>query len=210
MRIAGLVLAAGAGTRMGGPKADLPVGGRTLLDHALSALTQGGCSPVLAVVRPAQQAPVGAPDAPDALGGSQLAPRTRRPGPSLRVVNPEPDRGMRSSLLLGLEAAPACAAVAVALVDTPGLTAAAVATVIGAWTPGRIAVARARGRRAHPVVMSPAMWLEAVVLAEPDEGARRFLRAHPERVDEVEVDIDPADLDTPEDLAAWRERTGTT
>ena len=48
------------------------------------------------------------------------------------VVNPSPERGMRSSLLLGLAAAGG-EAVAVLLVDTPGIEADAVATVVSHW-----------------------------------------------------------------------------
>lgn len=94
-------------------------------------------------------------------------------------------------------------AVAVVLVDVPGLTAQVIATVVQAWKPGRIAVALSGGRRTHPIVMSHPMWSETLASAGPDEGARRFLRAHPHLIDEVEVVFDPSDLDTPADLAAW-------
>jgi len=43
-------------------------------------------------------------------------------------------------------------------------------------------------------------------MAGPDEGARRFLESRPDLVDEVLVEGDPVDLDTPEDLAAWDTR----
>jgi molybdenum cofactor cytidylyltransferase/nicotine blue oxidoreductase len=51
--------------------------------------------------------------------------------------------------------------------------------------------------------MAPPLWQEALAQAGPDEGARRFLQAHPELVDEVAVPGDPADLDTPADLRRW-------
>jgi molybdenum cofactor cytidylyltransferase/nicotine blue oxidoreductase len=51
--------------------------------------------------------------------------------------------------------------------------------------------------------MAPDLWRTALELAGPDEGARRLLAARPDLVDEVRVDGDPADLDTPGDLTRW-------
>lgn len=180
--VAGAVLAAGAGTRMGEPKATLMLDGGRLLDRAIAALRTGGCDPVYAVVRSG----VAVPDA-------------------VSIVNPDPERGQRSSLELAVAAA-GTRALAVVLVDVPGLTAQAVRAVIESWRPGRIAVATAGGRRTHPTVMAAEQWRAARGLAGPDEGARAYLRAHPELVDEIPVDVDPTDLDTPDDLAAWRAR----
>jgi molybdenum cofactor cytidylyltransferase/nicotine blue oxidoreductase len=179
--VAGAVLAAGSGTRMGTPKAELVVGAERLLDRAVRAVSDGGCAPCYAIVRDAT-----------AVAGA------------VAVVNPDPARGQRSSLELAVEAAGDVAALAVVLVDVPGLSADAVRTVTAAWRPGRIAVGVSGSRRAHPTVMSPELWRAALGLAGPDEGARALLRARPELVDEVAVELDPADLDTPADLAAWR------
>ncbi|GAB2488197.1 nucleotidyltransferase family protein [Jatrophihabitans fulvus] len=180
MRIAGVVLAAGGGRRMGRPKAEVVVGGVRLLDRAVAALRGGGCDPVLAVVR-------------DGTAVDGAVP----------VVNPDPSRGQRSSLELAVEVAADADALAVLLVDTPGIGADAVAAVLAGWTPGRVAVASFGGRRGHPTVMSPGLWRAALELAGPDEGARALLRRRPELVDEVPVAGDPSDLDTPEDLARW-------
>ncbi len=181
MTVALAVLAAGSGERMGGPKAELRVGGARLLDRAIALARAAGCTPIYAVVR------IGA----EATGAT-------------RVVNPDPSRGMRSSLALAVEAAGDADALAVLLVDMPGLSAAAVRSVVGAWRPDRVAVACYDGVRAHPTVMSPDLWRSALETAGPDEGARAFLTAHPELVDEIDVVGDPADLDTPDDLARWQ------
>jgi molybdenum cofactor cytidylyltransferase/nicotine blue oxidoreductase len=165
---------------MGRPKAGLVVGGRRLLDRAVAALRDGGCAPVIAVVR----------------DGTELAGATR-------VVNPDPSRGMRSSLALAVDAAPEADALAVLLVDVPGVGADAVRAVVAAWRPGRIAIGRYQGRRAHPTVMAPPLWREALALAGPDEGARALLSSRPDLVDEIDVAGDPRDLDTPEDLRDW-------
>jgi molybdenum cofactor cytidylyltransferase/nicotine blue oxidoreductase len=65
-------------------------------------------------------------------------------------------------------------------------------------------VARYAGVRGHPTVMSPQLWRVALEVAGPDEGARAFLAAHPDLVDDIDVAGDPADLDTPDDLARWQ------
>jgi len=178
--IAGVVLAAGSGTRMGTPKAGLILDGQRLIDRAVRALADGGCASVYAVMRDDHTAT-------DAIS----------------VINHDADSGMRSSLVLGVAVASDADAIVVHLVDLPGIGETAVRAVIEAWTPGRIAVGRIGGRRVHPIVMAPELWLQAADVAEPDEGARRFLAAHPELIDEIEVAGSPRDLDTPADLAAY-------
>jgi CTP:molybdopterin cytidylyltransferase MocA len=174
------VLAAGSGTRMGAPKAELVVAGARLLDRAVAVAREAGCTPVFAVVR----------------AGTEVTD-------AQTVINPDPDRGMRSSLILAVEAAAAADALAVLLVDAPGIDAEAVRIVVAAWVPGRIAVGRYADARGHPTVMAPELWRAALEIAGPDEGARAFLAAHSELVDEVDVPGDPADLDTPDDLTRW-------
>lgn len=184
-RVAGVVLAAGSGTRMGGPKAELVLDGVRLLDRAVGLLRAAGCDPVLAVVR---------------RGVSAAGARA--------VVNEQPERGMRSSLDLAVAAAAVdgADALAVMLVDTPGVTADAARAVVTAWRPERIAVARYADRSGHPIVMALPLWRAALALAGADEGARALLAGRPELVDEVSVAGVPDDLDTPADLAAWQAR----
>jgi CTP:molybdopterin cytidylyltransferase MocA len=165
---------------MGRPKAAIVLDGERLVDRAVAALRAGGCAPLIAVVREGI-----------AVDGARA------------VVNPDPARGMRSSLTLAVDAVGDAEALAVLLVDAPGVGASAITAVVEAWTPGRIAVATYAGRRGHPTVMAPSLWREALELAGPDEGARALLKARADLVDEVDVAGDPADLDTPEDLARW-------
>jgi molybdenum cofactor cytidylyltransferase/nicotine blue oxidoreductase len=188
--VVGIVLAAGSGSRLGRPKAEVTVDGVRLLDRAVIAARDGGCQRIIAVVREGTRAP------------------TVPTEPTLQVVvNPDPDRGMRSSLALGVAAATAegmpPAALAVLLVDMPGIGPTAVRTVVARWRPGRICIGTYDGRRGHPIVMAPQLWQDALAVAAPDEGARRYLSEHAEIVDEVAVPGDPADLDTPTDLQRW-------
>ena len=92
----------------------------------VAVLVAAGCDPVLAVVR----------------AGTQVAR-------AQVVVNPDPSRGQRSSLALAVDALSTAAAVAVLLVDVPGVGAEAVRSVCAAWRPGRIAVGRYAGRISH-------------------------------------------------------------
>ena len=202
----GAVLAAGRGLRMGGPKAALVLNGERLVDRAIAALTVSGCDRVIAVIA-----------AGVTVDGA------------LPVVNSAPERGMRSSLALAVESSFAVhpeiagagiaslpaeprsteVGLAVVLVDMPGIDAAAVRAVVEHWrsNPRRIAVGRFEdGRRGHPTVMALARWQQSLLLAESDEGARRYLSVNGDLIDEILVDGDPADLDSAEDLRAWRER----
>jgi len=182
-RVAGAVLAAGSGERMGLPKAGLVVDGTRLVDRAVAALRDGGCSPVIAVV------PAGVD-----VDGARV------------IVNPDPRRGMRSSLELAVDAAaigPEIDALAVLLVDTPGVGASCVRAVRDGWLPGRIAVAGYPSGRGHPTVMPLELWRAALSLAGPDEGAKALLAAQPDRIDVIAIAGDPTDLDTAADLASW-------
>lgn len=165
---------------MGQPKGELVVGGSRLVDRAVATLRAGGCDPITVVVRP----------------GTQVAG-------GVVVVNPDPARGMRSSLELALDAAHDCDALAMLLADMPGVAPGAVTASCRSWRPGRIVVATYSGVRGHPIVMAPGLWREALTLARPDEGARALLRERPQLVDEVSVTGDATDLDTPQDLARW-------
>jgi CTP:molybdopterin cytidylyltransferase MocA len=179
MAVCGIVLAAGAGARMGRPKAEITLGGERLVDRAVRVLREGGCAEVVAVVRSGV-----------AVDGART------------IVNPRPEWGMGSSLQLGLAAASGDR-VAIVLVDTPGVGADAVRRVLAADAP--VAVATYGGRRGHPVVIDRPLWTEVAALAEGDAGARPFMRAHPDLVAEVACEGDPADIDTESDLAAWRD-----
>lgn len=178
--VVGVVLAAGSGSRMGAPKAGLVVDGSRLVDRAVAALSGGGCTSVLAVTR-----------AGLVVDGARV------------LVNPDPDRGMRSSLALAVDAADDALALAVLLVDMPGVSAEAVRAVVESWRPGRIALASYGRRRGHPTVMEPALWRSALALAGPDEGARALLASRPDLVDEIAVPGSADDLDTPADLTRW-------
>ncbi|MGP3987015.1 nucleotidyltransferase family protein [Streptomyces sp. 3N207] len=191
-RVAGLLLAAGGGRRLGGrPKALLRYAERPLVEHAVRILREGGCAPVYVVLGAAAE---------------QVRETARLPGCVL-VDNPDWTAGMGSSLRAGLEAVSGAEAVLVSLVDQPGIGAEAVARVRTAYrSPATLAAATYDGRRGHPVLLGAAHWEGVARSAQADAGARGYLRERRGELTLVEcADIaDPADIDTPEDLHQLR------
>ncbi|MBW8480951.1 nucleotidyltransferase family protein [Actinomadura parmotrematis] len=186
---AGLLLAAGEGSRLGRPKALLEVGGERLVDRGVRTLHEGGCAPVLVVSGAVTVELFGA----------------------VVVPNDAWRTGMGSSLRAGLAALPhGCPAVVVALVDQPRVTPAAVRRLVAAFEDGaRVAVATYGGAPRNPVLIAAEHFTAVAEAAEGDVGARAFLRAHPELVTPVPCDdvAAPDDIDTLADLAAY-EREG--
>lgn len=197
-RVAGLVLAAGGGTRFGKPKILVRLADRYLVEYVADALLSGGCvAPIVVVGGAAWE------EAAAALRSSSAVQHRR-----LRLVhNTAWSAGLATSLRTGLDALAAshADAVVVALGDQPGITSLAVRRVIRAFQTGaRIAAAKYGDRRAHPVLLSRDCWSEAVRLAAGDEGARSLMRAHPDWVTEIWCDdlVMPVDVDTLTDLEA--------
>jgi nicotine blue oxidoreductase len=191
MRVAGLVLAAGGGSRYGSPKALVRLRGRLLVERAAELLAAGGCDPVVVVLGAA---------------ADQVLAAARLPRTGVRtVVNPDWPTGMGSSLRVGLAAVPAAAeAVVITLVDTPGLGPESVRRLVAAGGPDGAAQATYGGRRGHPVLLGRTVITEVAAAATGDRGAGPWLAAHPERVRLVPCDGtgDPRDVDVPDDLAA--------
>ena len=189
--VAGLLLAAGGGRRLGGrPKALLTHRGRPLVEHAVGVLRAAGCTRVHVV-----------------LGARAAVVRERAElGGCVLVDNPEWEQGMGSSLRAGLEslAGTEAGAALVSLVDQPGIGAAAVARVLAAYeSPATLVSASYDGVRGHPVLLGADHWTGIVATATGDRGARAYLRAHEDAIRLVEVgDVAQAyDIDTEADLA---------
>jgi CTP:molybdopterin cytidylyltransferase MocA len=190
-RVAGLVLAAGAGRRIGGAKALLRHGNALLVERAAGTLHEAGCDPVV-VVLGAQAALV---QATAELNGAQV------------VVNRAWGSGMGSSLRAGLGALAdtGAEAVVVVLVDMPGVTAAAVRRVAALPYPQVLVCATYGGRRDHPMMLGREHWPGIATLANADVGARPYLMAHATEILEVACDdiADGVDIDTADVAADW-------
>lgn len=141
------------------------------------------------------------------LGAAAQEVRSRAELPGCVLVdNPRWAEGMGSSLRAGLASlvGTAAEAVVVLLVDQPGIGAAAVARVVGAYrTPDSLVAASYDGKRGHPVLFGARRWAEIAADAEGDRGARAYLRAHESEIERVECgDVARAyDIDTEEDLS---------
>ena len=180
--VAGVLLAAGEGSRLGRPKALVEFGGRTLAERGVATLKAGGADPVLIVTG---------------------AVEVRVPG-ARAVANPDWRTGMGSSVRTALANLDDVDAVVIALADQPLVGAESVSRLIAAFADGAsVAVAAYDGRPRNPVLIAREHWPAVAESATGDSGARAFLRARPELVTLIECgDIGrPDDIDTPDDLA---------
>ncbi|MEU6651416.1 nucleotidyltransferase family protein [Streptomyces sp. NPDC046900] len=189
-RIAGLLLAAGGGRRLGGrPKALLEHRRRPLVEHAVEVLRAVGCARVHVV-----------------LGAAAEVVRERAELTGCVLVdNPDWEQGMGSSLRAGLAslAGTGASAALVLLVDQPGIGPAAVARVLAAYKDGTSLVSAAYdGVRGHPVLFGASHWAGIAATATGDRGARDYLKAHEDAITLVECgDVAQAyDIDTRGDL----------
>jgi nicotine blue oxidoreductase len=187
--VAGVLLAAGSGSRLGQPKALVMLAGESLAARGIALLRAGGTDPVVVVT-----------------GAAELADP---PHDVVCVHNPDWPSGMGSSLAAGLAAVPSGSnAAVVALADQPLVGPESVRRLIAAHQAGAsVAVACYDGRPRNPVLISRQHFAEVVALAAGDVGARPFLRAHPDLVTSVEcADTGrPDDIDSLADLARVQE-----
>jgi CTP:molybdopterin cytidylyltransferase MocA len=194
MRIVAIVLAAGEGRRVGGPKALLRIQGRSFLARTTRLLSRPSIDAVLAVL---------GCEAERVQAESGLAPGVEV------VVNTRWRDGMLGSILAGLDAAErrGADAIMVHAVDHPFVTSETVDAVLAALREGAwIAVPVFDGRRGHPAGFARPAW-GALRQARPERGARGVLADHPDWV--VHLPSGPGcvdEINTPEDLARLADR----
>lgn len=182
----GVVLAAGRSSRMGTPKAVLPFEGSTVVQTVVSKLYDGGCDVVRVV-----------------LGhhAGLVAPLLLHSRAEI-VLNSEPDRGMISSVRIGVRPEEAVVARWLVLpVDMPFISPDTVRELLSAsrQAPNDVLVACCGGRRGHPILIPRGPALQVL---ESAERLSDLLRREGVAVKEVETG-DPGvlrDIDTPEDL----------
>ena len=194
--LAGLVPAAGASRRMGRDKRRLPFRGQTVLEVTVDSLRRGGLRP-LAVVLEAESPCGGLPGLQDVI----------------RLTNPSPQRGMLSSIRVGLAelARRGVDGVAVLPGDHPFVPPTAVRRLHAAFSARRplLLAPRFGGRRGHPLLIARALFDEALA-CDDDVGLRQLV--HRRAADLLELALeDPAaedDLDLPSDLRRLERRPG--
>jgi molybdenum cofactor cytidylyltransferase len=187
-----IVLAAGASSRMGRPKALLPIDGRPAVEVVCATLAAARVDDIVVVVgRHAAEIRAGAD-----LRGARI------------VENPTWERGRTSSVQTGIAAiAPAAEWTLLALVDMPFVRRSTVRALLDAAAKAaaedEVIVPVAKGAFGHPIVLRRALFPRIAALGGDDplhlvvRGARR-----------VEVPVDDEgvliDLDTPDDLVRVR------
>ena len=186
--ITAVVLAAGAASRFGGVKLLAPLGGRPVLQHVLDALDGAGLTDVVVVLGDDAEAIETAIDWRD----------------ERRVSNPDPARGLASSVAIGLAAVPASAAGALLVLgDQPVISPETIRIVLDqpADSARPVVVARYADDSARNPVLVGREAFPLVAEATGDRGLGPVLAAHAELVREVAVGGSNPDVDTPADLA---------
>ena len=187
MRVA-IVLAAGASRRMGRPKLELDLGGKTLVERSVQNLLDASVDRVRLVVPPG---------APPGLAATK----------TLEVIrNPNRDRGLSSSLRVGLRGLPtATRVVLVALADKPLVKPETISKLLDVFQEGgaKVVYPVYRGEQGHPVLWDAAL-VDELSVVEGDRGAKSMLDVH--RLEALAVPVDDFgvcfDIDTPEDYAS--------
>lgn len=186
-----IVLAAGASTRMGRPKALIRWRDATFVEHALARAHRAGCDARVAV-----------------WGAVELGPL---PADVIAAHNPRWSEGQLSSLQAGIRAllahAPRVAGCLVLTVDRPAVTQASVDALVAAWrqAPSALWQPRYEGRSGHPMLY-PADLLGPLLALSPSSSARELVRSDAVRTRRRWLDVDDPgvvlNVDTPEDLDA--------
>jgi len=174
-RIAGVILAAGASSRMGEDKALLRWGERSFLEHLMAALKTAGAEPLRVVLG----------------ANAEEVQRRVRFGVGEVIVNRDWERGMLSSLLAGLDSlrVGSVDAVVLCLVDHPCVSSRVIRALIERHhATGKLIVQPTyQGRRGHPVLFAASLF-EELRASPADVGARHVVYQHAAEVLEVPTD----------------------
>jgi len=196
--VAGVVLAAGASTRMGRMKQLMPVGNETLIERVLSPILKSHLDDVVVVL--GHQAR----DIKAVIARRFVDSR-------LQIIeNTRYRQGMASSLAAGIARVEGTHDHAmIFLADMPGITARLIDCLLAAFVASgmRIGAVRGEGRPTHPVIFSRELYEELKGLTG-DAGARSLLHKYSDAIClvEPEEDYDCLDIDTPADYAGFQER----
>lgn len=189
-RLGCIVMAAGSAARFGENKLAAEMGGRSLIRRALEAVPPERFGVVAVVTQ--------YPEIMDLAGRFGFA----------AVRNEHPDQGVSRTIALGLAALGECDGAMFLVSDQPLLRRESVAALAELWQarPDKIAALGHGGVRGNPCVFPARFFPELLALRE-DHGGSAVIRRHEEELILLEVPAEElADVDTEEDLSAWRAR----
>lgn len=180
--VTGVLLAGGAGSRMGRPKALKSDAGGSWLHRSCATLLHGGCAGLVVVIGAAA-------DEVRELIDQQPADQ-----PVDVVEATDWASGMGASLRAGFAALGDADAALVHLVDLPDVGPDVVARLVGLAAPGALARATYSGVPGHPVLIGRDHWPGVLETVSGDQGARAYLGAH------HVVEVDCSDLASGRDV----------
>jgi len=186
MGIGAIVLAAGGSSRLGVPKQLLEFHGESLVRRAAKAALESVCDRVVIVIG----------------NHAQLMRQEIGDLPVSVVENKIWQIGISSSIRAGLEKLSSQGGIVITLCDQPFVTAALLTELISTHCKTRrpIVASTYGTTRGVPAFFAPELFSELASLTK-DEGARRIIALHPEKVATVEFPRGAIDIDTTEDLA---------
>jgi molybdenum cofactor cytidylyltransferase len=188
--VSGLILAAGASSRLGQPKQLLPYKGTTLLGWVVNQMESCEALNEVIVV----------------LGKNAEEVRNVVSfGRAKVVVNPGTEQGCSASYRKGISAFdPRTEALVVLLGDQPGVDPEIVQQVVSFWQNegSKIVLANYQGKKGHPMIFSKELFPSLEDL-HGDKAVWKLVDQHPEWVIEVPIDLPyPRDVNTWEDYQA--------
>jgi molybdenum cofactor cytidylyltransferase len=186
-RVAAVVLAAGASTRMGRPKQLLPFRGRSLLRHAVETAAAADLRPIIAILG------AHADETEPELAGL--------PARAVRCAGWE--RGMGASIRAGAAAVAAddVDAVVLLLCDQPLVGPGGLRALVELHVAGAEVVASAYADTVGAPALFGRAWLARLLALEDGAGAKRLLSAAGAALRTVALPEGAVDVDTPEDYA---------
>ncbi len=197
-RVAGILLAAGASTRMGELKQLLPVAGMSLVEKTLTAALKSRLDRLVLVLGHR------AGEIEEALGAVAVSRNSR-----LTIVhNPNYRKGISSSLVAGVEKIPHSYDHAmILLADMPFLDRCIIDQLLEAYLKSQspIGAVKVGEHAAHPVIFRRDLFPELETLTG-DTGARALLRKYRDRICFItpETEYDHRDIDTMEDYRKFQ------
>jgi len=193
--IAGIILGAGEGKRIGKSKLNLPLGNKRVVEWVLQAAGQSFLDKIILVIRPNDKA---------------MLEIGKKWGVEI-VINPNFRKGMSTSIQEALEKIDSQEVEGFFLIlgDQPFITPSIINQLVTSFSPGKseIVVPYYKEKRGNPVLFDIS-WKEELMAITGDVGGRVLIKAYPERVKKIKVSDEAIilDIDGEEDYLKAKKR----